>query len=126
MILRYEDAREADIRRFTEGDCWLLARTLWKRHGWQPCAFCSGDGIGDLHAFVRLPNGHYLDIVGIWNEPGLKSEWTAADIGPVDPSNLREWGPPLSFWSYKRVRKIANELHSWALKVCPELADTSP
>lgn len=118
-------ARDADVVRFTEGDCWLLARTLHRRYGWQTCAFHTRySKLGDLHAFVKLPNGRYLDVLGIWTAGAITREWTAQDIGPVDPALLTEWGPVLTSWSHRRARQIADRLHEFALKHFPELADT--
>lgn len=63
------------LTRFTEGDCHILARAIHEATGWPMATFVSEDGEPDLHAFVKLPNGRFLDIEGISTEMDMYTRW---------------------------------------------------
>ncbi len=73
----------ARIERYTRGQCWLLAMALTARTGWP--AFertFHYPGLGQYeHAYVRVPDGRWLDAEGVHPE-------TFADESPM---NLDRW-----------------------------------
>lgn len=70
-----------DIEDFTAGGCSLLAEAIHEITGWELA--CFWDGFRPCgHAFVRTPDGRYLDITGVhthremldsrWGQPGKR------------------------------------------------------
>jgi hypothetical protein len=79
-----------DIEQFTGGDCHHLAYAISQRTNYPICAF-SVDGKPDLHAFVLLPDGHYLDANGLFSETELRRQWHCEDpIITVEFAQLQE------------------------------------
>lgn len=79
---------------FTAGECHLLARAIHRKTGWPVCAFIDR-GFFDHHAFVRMPDGRYLDVEGVHSERELRKRWSLprARIGECPPDFLlSEWG----------------------------------
>lgn len=56
---------KADISRFTEGDCHVLARAIHLATGWDFAAFWNNEWGWDVHAFVLTPGGFPLDVLGL-------------------------------------------------------------
>lgn len=66
---------------FTQGDCWMLAIEMQKRYS-LPIAFfggaesnCKDEEVFWVHAFNTLPNGDYIDIMGVHTEKEMESDW---------------------------------------------------
>lgn len=99
-----------DQGRFTQGDCHILARRLHRLTGWPLCAF--GWGGPDLHAFVLMPDGRYLDIDGAQTEDELRERWKCTSaISEFDLVDFRAWGgPDFGHHSYARARAAADRL----------------
>lgn len=104
-----------DIRLFTEGYCHLLALAIHRKTGWTVCAFLDPcyDYEADLHAFVLLPDGRYLDVRGPEAGDLLWERWCARngtydflEIGPVEDHgefNRNSWGE----FSYSDLDEMA-------------------
>jgi hypothetical protein len=70
-----------DVEAFTSGACGLLAEAIHETTGWEPACFWNGFSACG-HAFVRMPDGLYLDIRGVhthremldshWGQPGKR------------------------------------------------------
>lgn len=68
-----------DIERFCYGDCHVLADELSKITGWTVWAF-DIENEADVHAFVRTPSGHPLDIYGLHRDlREFKGDWFPPD-----------------------------------------------
>jgi len=115
---------DRDHRRFTWGDCHILARAIHKRHGFPVASlihkFPSGYEELDLHCFNLCPGGHPLDIHGCWNRSAFKKEWHVGRshvVRAVTPEQYREWVMPVQFghYSYRRARQVAQQLHTLPL-----------
>lgn len=102
--------RDADVARFTEGDCHILALTLNKLHGFKTCAFAGDDGGPVDHAFVELPDGRVLDVQGVTTPAVMCRRWGWEAYQPFD---FYEWcwtQPIFGDYSRKRARIIAGRL----------------
>lgn len=98
-----------DRVRFTCGDCHYLARALHLRTDWPLCAFDHGGP--DLHAFVRMPDGRYLDVEGPRTRAALRKRWeTDEPIGEFAWSDFREFGLEFGSYSRRRARVVAERL----------------
>ncbi len=67
------------VRRFTEGDCHILARAIHDVTGWKIATFGfehRGKITPDAHAFIEMPDGRYLDIEGIRTHNEMLNHWT--------------------------------------------------
>jgi len=122
--------RSADVERFTEGDCHLLARAIHKRTGWPLCAFKLADSCGNYipvdHCFVHapLPDGQVpFDVMGLWRSTYAFNNWwgysSSGGILIYDTWNafLAAGGdiwatPAISSYSYARAGVIAERLLS--------------
>lgn len=108
--------REPDVRRFTEGDCHYLARALQKLTGWPIYAFDSNyHDEGDLHAFVKTPDGRILDIEGLHTVAEFMENWSRPNHKRISvykwPKMRADWGrPDFGPYSYKRARVMAARL----------------
>lgn len=75
------DEPESTYERFTEGDCHILARAIHLQTGWMIATFMDmrwpEKQWPDLHAFVQMPDGRFLDIEGIADEPTIRRRWRA-------------------------------------------------
>ena len=113
---------EADVCRFTEGDCHILAYALNKRTSYPIATFYYEEDYkhcGDIHAFILLPGGRVLDVTGIHAQKDFYREWiTRHDYGEdykITPQSWRElrraWGgASVSSYSYRRAAIVANTL----------------
>lgn len=65
---------------FTNGDCWRLALSLNSLAGLPIYAVCSLDCPRDTwcHVFNQLPDGSFIDIMGIHSESEMLSKWECA------------------------------------------------
>lgn len=70
----------SDQERFTRGDCHILARELNRRTGWPIYTFTKNGGRAWAHAFVKTPDGHYLDIEGLHTFHQIRRRWEAGFI----------------------------------------------
>lgn len=96
---------EDHLVRFTEGGCMILAQLLHELTGWQFCSFwCPDFEEPNDHAFVRVPDGRYMDVHGIQTEDELWTNFygrsadhhrTRSRIHDVDPAAIprlvRDW-----------------------------------
>lgn len=113
---------EDDIRIFTNGGCYVLARTLSRATGWPIVAYGEGGNIELVtpyaHAWVMTPSGSALDIRGpqspadhddYWSEWVDDLEWHT-----FQPSEFSDewnrWGRPPS------VHKRASELSQYLIE----------
>lgn len=120
---------DADVVRFTEGDCHIFARYLHHYTGWPLAAFtynwpwAEEEGIQlntpDLHAFVIHPSGDYVDIEGRCDPEEFKARWK-----PEGAREVSVWGTPDNpdwTWDWKDVQ--FGELSYWrALHLAPIVA----
>lgn len=113
--------RNPDVDRFTRGDCHVLARYLARRLGLPVSSFN-----GDMHVFVRLPNGLILDVEGLWTERAFRKHWSTGHRYPPitvqSPSECAQhwrgmWSrrasaPCTAFgsYSYERARIVGDQL----------------
>jgi len=109
---------DADIKRFTRGDCHILAHALHRRTGWPIHAFLEVDGIPAIHAFVITPNGYAVDIKGASPLPEFEREWGVSAHMPVDWQEIRREWPTQSKHSYVRARLLAPALAAQAKRTC--------
>lgn len=111
--------RKRDVIAFTRGDCHVLARAIQRRTGWPIYALTSHNW-GEapcFHAFVRMPDGRALDVLGARTMDEMVA-WAKAlnpDVSgyvPTDAKTLRAgWGATaLSTYAPKRARRVADEL----------------
>jgi hypothetical protein len=112
-----------DIHTFTKGACYILADVISEMTGWPRCGFEAFSGYFTGHAFVRMPDGRYLDVLGIQAEDEIRKRypWHANRkiiTCPGTPEGDSRWGMwqlPWSFtedeWFYhERARQIAPEI----------------
>jgi hypothetical protein len=104
----------ADIERFTEGDCHIMAWAIHKETGWPIYTFWDGDEHW-MHAFVKMPNGKIIDVEGVTTLRTFKKKWSKYGNDPIkriEWKDLREsWGgPSYGNYSYSRAKKIARYL----------------
>lgn len=94
--------------RFTCGDCHILARAIHRVTGWPMATFSFKSGkerLPDTHAFVRLPDGRYLDIEGVRTADEMYERWYGR------------------FYTLKEARRRCSIVH-WANE--QELLDADP
>ena len=105
--------READVERFTNGDCHILAAVLHRETGWQLGSFATHDYPDgpDVHAFVIHPSGCYLDVEGAHNPLEFVRGWQEEqdDVIGVTANTLAQfheadWGRWGIFGDYSRRR----------------------
>lgn len=106
--------RVSDLERFTEGDCWILAKRLHRVTGWPIHSFPDDSEPTD-HAFVVTPNGFCLDVQGVCSQaemckrygfrPGKNREF------PLSAFDWASWGHcEFGAHSVKRARIVAARL----------------
>lgn len=109
----------ADVIAFTRGDCHVLAAALNRRTGWPIYAFSDRVNDPSYHAFVLLPDGRALDVLGVRSvemvRAWVRSHPGGANAGPAvatDWPTLRElWGATVkSTYAPVRARRVADEL----------------
>ncbi len=116
MITDAERARR-DVLAFTRGDCHVLARAIQIRTGWPIRALCGADPEPNYHAFVVMPDGWALDVLGV-RSIGEIIRWAQATNPDVRghvatdwPSLRQAWGATgRSTYAPKRARRVAREL----------------
>lgn len=75
--IRFSHRPDTELR-FTNGECGALAEAIHRRTGWPiavittSCAHLEES----QHAVVKIPDGRYVDIEGIWTEDDLLAHWT--------------------------------------------------
>ena len=74
------EPREADVERFTTGDCHIFAHELHKATGWpMECFVDLGEPEPDyqasIHAFCRRPDGKLVDIEGVHEHTTFIEKW---------------------------------------------------
>lgn len=77
---------EYEMDTYTAGECYRLARALEQLGVGELTAVTTADKPnGWNHMVVKLPDGRYLDIVGIHTEDVLKENWADGDglLAPV-------------------------------------------
>src|SRR6185437_10821735 len=84
---------EDDVDLFTRGGCLVLAEMISEQTGWPICALNTVDEPDepDVHAFVRAPDGLYLDIEGKHTGEelmGRYSCWSPTGITQYDPEDF--------------------------------------
>lgn len=100
-----------DRERFSYGDCHFLARAISRLTGLPICTFM-WNGEPETHAFVRLPDGRYLDVEGASTAAELRSRWENPDL-PIREISWRtlrrRWDAPPVYgeYSYRRAKTIA-------------------
>lgn len=99
-----------DIKTFTTGDCYILAETISEQTGWPECAFAT-DWFpqGSVHAFVKCPDGKYLDIEGRHSRVELEDRWGYCDI--TENPDFSGWS---GFGNWERAKEIAPVLIRFA------------
>lgn len=82
-----------EVKAFTDGDCWELARQIHLASGYTLLTLGSIEDFTDwFHAAVRLPDGRIVDIEGIWRESAWIESWQ------------------------ERLHEDSLECHNWKLK----------
>jgi hypothetical protein len=104
----------ADRRRFTEGDCHVLARAIWKLTGWPIATYHHPRRGADGHAFVLVGDRHLLDVLGLQTIAEARAIWglfaKGMDIRETTWRELRNaWGGS-SAYSMQRARIVAQRL----------------
>lgn len=110
--------RVSDHTRFTAGDCGILARAIHKRTGWPICTFTDYLGRPDRHAFVKRPDGVFLDVEGIADEVEMRLRWHAQELALQEFNSYKEltdkdprWVPTIfGNYSYLRAHHLAGKL----------------
>lgn len=64
-----------DKKLFTQAACHRLAKAINDLTGWPIYAFWDGEDY-DVHTFVKMPNGDYLDIEGAKSPEAFMLRWT--------------------------------------------------
>lgn len=65
-----------EVKAFTDGDCWELARQIHLVSGYTLVTLGSEEEASDwYHAAVRLPDGRIVDIEGVWEEMAWLASW---------------------------------------------------
>jgi hypothetical protein len=101
-----------DKRTFTRGACWILAEEISHVTGWEIREF---EGDVRAHAFVRIPDGRYMDIEGIHTGREMLDRWERGSNFQFRSYKRRMWEIPWG-WGYNesyyrnRARKIIPEL----------------
>lgn len=110
---------EDDVNLFTRGGCLVLAEMISEQTGLPICSLNTDEypDEPDVHAFVRLPDGLYLDIEGKHTEDemmALYAPWKPLRVERYDPSDFdRSWsqrGEPWSREYEQRGEEILPEL----------------
>lgn len=98
--------------RFTEGDCHILAQAIHNLTGWPMYAF-NWSNRPDLHCFVKIPSGNFLDIQGISTPKEMKERWQCSRIMKFEEKYKKVWGGPVfGKHSEKRAKELAEHLVS--------------
>lgn len=83
---------EKDVEQYTCGDCHILALSIHKRTGWPVCALEDEDGWANYHAFVKMPDGRFMDVRGPQTKVEIMQQWLEwYPEGVMEVTNLREF-----------------------------------
>lgn len=64
------------VEAFTQGDCWALATEVARVSGWTMVTLsATDDKEAWCHVAVWTPDGHILDIQGVWNPDEWANYW---------------------------------------------------
>ena len=108
--------RDADVDRFTTGDCHIFARAVHALTGWPIATFDDEyDATGTIHAFNLTPDGRCLDIEGIFEPEAFIKKWKCWGASSYSiqhwPTMYKSWqGPQYGHYSYQRARVLAQRL----------------
>lgn len=103
--------READVDRFTTGDCHIFALALSKLTGWPTYAFeDSFDGQPYLHAFVVAPDGWIYDVEGRHDPTEFKKSWSHDIYRAYDFYEYDWTSPCFGYYSRRRAAALAKRL----------------
>lgn len=104
---------------FTRGGCLVLAELLNEQTGWPIYSLNTSEypDEPDLHAFVRTPDGQYLDIEGKHTRDEMLARWA-----PWQPFQLAEYDPEDfdETWT-QRGEPWAKEYEQRGAELVPEL-----
>jgi hypothetical protein len=77
---------------FTEGDCWILARSICEDASYELVTISSDDNYW-YHVGARQPDGTVLDIDGVWSERNWLNHWGGKleEQGFILPLFIEEW-----------------------------------
>ena len=98
-----------DVRRFTKGDCHLLALQIHKQAGW-------GLRCVDLrHLIVETPCENLLDIRGLHTPEAMAKAWNCFPSDIFEPNWTQawirdNWGLQFGHYSYLRAYWVAKRL----------------
>lgn len=104
---------DADVLTFTEGSCYQLAAAIREATGWPMYAFWNQrDQQFDDHAFVKTPNGKFLDVKGEHTRKEMHNDWTPNRIKKVPKCyDLSEWDDLNPYFdSMDRAREIVPQV----------------
>ena len=84
---------ENDEAMFTRGGCLVLADLISEATGWPVCSLTTEDEPDgpDIHAFVRTPDGKYLDIEGVHTEEEMLDRWVRWDPISIEEYDLSQF-----------------------------------
>jgi hypothetical protein len=116
--------RDADIDRFTAGDCHIFARRLAAITGWTLATFGTDEDHPVDHAFVIHPSGDAVDIQGRRSLAAFQSDWDWLGGSQRNVIRWPTWGalaafdglindtgdwsrPDLGNYSYLRAAQLA-------------------
>lgn len=108
--------RNADIDRFTTGDCHIFAKAVHSLTGWPIATFdYEYDPTGSIHAFNIMPDGRLIDVEGVFMPKEFISKWKQWKARSYSvqhwPTMRRSWqGPQFGHYSYRRARVVARRL----------------
>lgn len=77
---------------FTCGDCWVLARTLHRKTGWD-YIYASTENGGWAHVGVITPDGKVLDIEGLSDRERWSAQWGALSLLQTQEGIFEEVDP---------------------------------
>lgn len=108
--------RNADVDRFTTGDCHIFALAVHKLTGWPIATFdYEHDPTGSIHAFNIMPDGRLIDVEGIHDPNEFVKQWKRWGAKRFSkqhwPTMRKSWqGPQFGQYSYARARVVAKRL----------------
>jgi len=117
-----QDITSSDGVVFTQRACHVLAREIQLRTDWAMCAFRDIGAVGEhrlpsLHTFIRMPDGHLLDVEGVHTEQEIYLRWwgkVIEDCVVIDEFSANEigdkWGWPEDAAIETRARCLATKL----------------
>lgn len=116
-----------DEYQFTHGGCLVLAKMISEQTGWPLCALLTryyGEE-PDIHAFVRTPDGRYLDVEGLHDEAAMLAEysqWQPCGIGEFYPEDFDESWPQESNYYGRQYEQRGAEIAPELIKLAQQYA----